>query len=120
LDWETAVGYQAMTLEKFKSETPTEPVVFRVKLKPSNHYNYQFRDPRRYRAVELSYPGNPDFRLVGYIKRSKQWAPKLLDQLGSGMAPSLIVRLKYPSRDGGEVDLGLVEIDSIVAETWWP
>ncbi|MGI9242069.1 MAG: hypothetical protein ACR2RV_14795, partial [Verrucomicrobiales bacterium] len=118
LDWETAVGYQQMPLEKFKEERPTTALPFRVKVKPGDYYNYGFRDEAKFRCVELSYPGRPEFRLFGYIDRSRESAQELIGQLDMGLAPSLIVNLKYP---GGEIrDDKQVVLDSIVAETWWP
>ena len=50
LDWETATGYQPMLLGEFKAKRPTTPVEFRVKLKASDYYNYEFRDPGEIRG----------------------------------------------------------------------
>jgi hypothetical protein len=118
IDWETTVGYQPMPLEEFKSQRPTKPVKFWVKVKPSDFYNHNFSDPLKYQAVELSYPGRGDFKLVGYFDRQKEWAKILQEKLEAGNAPSLIVELAYPE---GEIkDGSQVEINSIVADTWWP
>lgn len=116
LDWETAVGYQPMPLEEFKAARPTQPVKFWVKIKPSDFYNFQFSDSGKYQAVELSYPGK-DFQLIGYIDRDKEWAPALIEEIESGAAPSMIVELAYPDKD--VTDDSLVEIHSIVSESWW-
>ena len=119
LDWETATGYQPMPIADFRSTRPTTPTEFRVKLKPSDYYNYQFSDKKTYRAVELSYPGQPDFKLIGYFRLDQAWAPALEELLDAGQAPSLIVSLKYPDKIEKGDDLDQVEIISVVSETWW-
>ena len=116
LDWETAAGYQAKPLDEFKAERPTTPVEFRVKMKPTDYYNYAFKDRDRYQAVELSYPGRRDFKLTGYIDLSQDWAAPLVARLNGGEAPSLIVRLRYP--DGETGDETQVEVVAIVADSW--
>ena len=116
LDWEIAVGYQAMPLEKFKKEQPRKPTEFRVKIKPGDYYSNQFFDKEEFAAVDLSYPGNREFKLNGYINRERPWAAKVLNQLESGIAPSMIVNLRYPE---GEIkDDRQVEIVSITSESW--
>ena len=116
LDWQTAVGYQPMPLEKFKSEQPRQPTKFWVKVKPSQFYNFGFTEDR-YHAVELSYPGHVDFKLNGYIDRKQERAPSLISQLELGIAPSLIVELKFPE---GEIkDPSQVEVSKILSNTWW-
>ena len=118
LDWETAVGYQPQTLADFKAERPTSAVEFRVKLKPSDYYNNQFGDRDRFQAIDLSYPGDEEFKLTGYVDRKHDWAAALISDLEKGEAPSMIVKLRFP--EGEIVDDTLVEITEIVAETWWP
>lgn len=117
LDWETATGYQPKPLAEFKAEHPTTPVEFRVKLKRSDYYNFKFIDRDVYQSVELSYPGQPEFRLFGYIQRSRPWASAVIKRLEAGEGPSFIVELQYPT---GEIqDDRQVEIFSIISESWW-
>ena len=118
LDWPTMVGYQPVPLVEYQATLPRDPVKFWVKLKPSEFYNFGFSDQQRYRAVELSYPGQLEFKLIGYIDRTKPWAPNLIEMLDDNQAPSLIVELKYPQ---GEIeDPSQVEIVSVLSNTWWP
>ena len=118
LDWPTAVRYQPMDLKTFKSAKPREPVTFWVKVKPADFYSFNFSDQEKYQAVELSYPGQTDFKLIGYIDRKQAWAPALIGMVEAGQGPSLIVELRYPL---GEIkDPALVEITSVVADSWWP
>jgi len=117
LDWETAVGYQVKPLAEFKAERPITAVEFRVKMKPSDYYNYAFSNRDRFRAVELSYPGQGDFKLTGYIDLNHDWAAPLIQRLDDGEAPSLIVHLRYPS---GELeDDSQVEVVEVVADSWF-
>ncbi|MGI9242136.1 MAG: hypothetical protein ACR2RV_15160 [Verrucomicrobiales bacterium] len=117
LDWETAVGYQAQPFAEFKAERPIKPVEFRVKMKPTDYYNYTFSSRDRYRAVELSYPGQSEFKLTGYIDLSHDWAAPLIQRLDSGEAPSVIVKLRYPS--GEPEDESQVEVVELVAKSWY-
>ncbi len=117
LDWPTTVGYQPMPLEEFKTKRPITPVKFWVKMKPSEFYNHRFSDPLEYKAVELSYPGRIEFKLIGYIKRSTDWGAKLITKLEEGQAPSLILELAYPEK--ATEDSSQVEIVSILSESWW-
>lgn len=119
LDWETAVGYQPMPFSEFREKRPAEPTPFRVKMKLSDYYNYHFADSGAYLAVALSYPGNDEFKLTGYIDRGREWAPALIETLESGVGPSVIAELSFPEgAESGEGD-PQVEIISIVSETWW-
>ena len=115
LDWETAVGYQPQPLSEFKSKQLRTPTEFRVKVKKSDYYNYHFIDRTKYFAVELAYPGR-EFSLIGYVDRSRAWAPGLIKQIAEGIQPSLIVQLKYP--DDELKNDSQVEILSIVSQTW--
>lgn len=120
LDWPTTVGYQPVPIEHFKAERPTEPVKFWVKLKPSEYYNFGYSDKEQYQAFELSYPGR-EFKLVGYVDRSKEWATEIIEVVDNGEAPSLIVELKYPEPELGQlsVDESQVEIVSVISQSWW-
>ena len=116
LDWETASGYQPMSLAEFRSTRPTDPVPFRVKFKPSDYYNFQFNDRDRYRAVEVSYPGIRDFSFVGYIDLSQPWAAGIVTQLDNGIAPSAIAELEFP--EGPVQDAEQLVISKIIQLSW--
>jgi len=116
LDWETAVGHREMSLEEFKNKQPTTPTEFRVKIKPDDFYSNQFIDKEKYASVSLSYPGDAEFKLTGYIDRNQKWAGRILGHFESRISPSMIVNLRYP--DGEIKDASQVEIVSIVSESW--
>ena len=118
LDWETAVGYQPMPIDEFKEKRPTEPLPFRVKMKATGYENAFDLEKNRLLEVELSYPGRPEFKLYAVIDRKEEWAQPLFSAFDQGLAPSVIANLKYADPEGN--DPLQVEIDSIVADTWWP
>ena len=106
-----------MPLDEFKSKRPKTPVKFWAKLKQADFYNHSFSDRLKYQAVELSYPGRIDFKLIGYIDRSTEWGAELIARLDEGEAPSLILEVAYPEK---AADSSQVEIVSILSETWFP
>ncbi len=82
VDWETAVGWQAMTVEEFIKGKPTSPQPFRVEAAPGDYYNGPYSDESKWCAVDLSYPGNPDFTLYGYVERGTPEGGRLMQMLG--------------------------------------
>ena len=117
LDWETAVGYQPMPIEEFKKKRPTKALPFRVKMKSVAYKNELGSEKNRFLEVEMTYPGNLEFKLFAVIDRQEEWTAPLFESFDLGAAPSVIAKLKYP--EGSKDPLG-VEIESIVAYTWWP
>ena len=82
VDWETAVGWQAMTVEEFIKGKPTTPQPFRVQAAPGDYYNGQYADESKWCAVNLSYPGNADFNLYGYVERGTPTGDRLMRLMG--------------------------------------
>ena len=82
VDWETAVGWQAMTVEEFMKGKPTTPQPFRVQAAPGDYYNGPYSDESVWCAVNLTYPTNPDFNLYGYVERNTPTGDRLMQLLG--------------------------------------
>lgn len=82
VDWETAVGWQAMTVEEFIKGKPTAPQPFRVQAAPGDYYNGQYADESKWFVVNLTYPGNDDFNLYGYAERNTPTGERLMRLLG--------------------------------------
>lgn len=82
VDWETAVGWQAMTVEEFIKGKPTTPQPFRVQAAPGDYYNGEYSDESFWFAVNLTYPGNADFHLYGYVERASLAGQQLMRLLG--------------------------------------
>ncbi|MFN0129231.1 MAG: hypothetical protein ACKV19_21385 [Verrucomicrobiales bacterium] len=132
VDWETAVGWQAMTVEEFMKGKPTTPQPFRVQAEPGDYYNGHYADESVWCAVTLSYPGNPDFGLYGYVDRTTPTGERLMQLMGyretrdeegkkkwelvQGTRMPLILALAY-RREGS--DPKQVTIHEILHEQWF-
>lgn len=115
MDWEVSSGYQPTPIVEFIAKRVSEPTVFRSKLTLSEYYAGSFRDKERYQSVSLTYPGQEDFKLAGYIDRTKEWAQMLLARL-EFEAPSLIVTLSFPKNASSAFE---VEITGVVLDSWF-
>ena len=114
-DWEVSVGYQPMPLEKFRNAMPTDPIPFRVLCKLADDYRAPFEDAAEFQCVRLTYPGDNEFRLTGYIDRGTDWADEFLAKLEFGGA-SVIAGLRYPEDPASDAH---VEVVRIVHESWF-
>lgn len=115
VDWETAVGWQAMTLSEFRTGKPTSPQPFRVLSAPGDYYNGPYADETKWFCCELTYPGDADFRLWGYFERDSPEGEQLLQLLEERKA-SCILNLAF--RVGGGPD-NQVTIHDIAAAEWF-
>jgi hypothetical protein len=115
LDWEVSVGYQPMPLDEFQLTRPTRPMPFRVAVREGDYYNGEFADATRWLCCELTYPGDPDFRIFGYADRLTPAGRRLADWLSAG-SPSVILGLAYSSRDA---ESRQALITGIVREHWF-
>ena len=71
-----------MTVEEFMKGKPTTPQPFRVQAAPSDYYNGAYSDESKWCAVSLTYPGNADFNLYGYVERNTPTGERLMRLLG--------------------------------------
>ncbi len=95
VDWEVSARYQEMPLPEFQSTRPMQGTPFRVHAMLSDYYNYEYSDSERYLCLELTYPGDPHFRIWGYVERESSVGVRLAGMLEFG-ASSLILDLRYP------------------------
>ncbi|MGI8602102.1 MAG: hypothetical protein ACR2OZ_03785 [Verrucomicrobiales bacterium] len=117
LDWETAVSYQPMLLDQFKQLRPTDPVPFRVVASSGDYYNGIFADEQRWLCCDLSYPGDPEFHLFGYVDLSTVPGRRLAEKIVEDSASvSVILSLTYLPK---VTDPNQVIITSIVNEEWF-
>jgi hypothetical protein len=116
LDWEVSVGYQVMPLDEFQVKRPTQPLPFRVTAREGDYYNGEFTDTTRWLCCDLSYPGDPDFRIFGYADRSTPDGRRLADRLANESTSSLILALAFTSRDA---DSRQALITGIVRDHWF-
>ncbi len=108
VDWEVSARYQQMPLPEFQSMRPTQAMPFRVHAMLSDYYNNEYSDENRYLCVELTYPGDPTFKLWAYAERQSPVGIRLSGLLAFG-ADSLILDLCYPkgthSRSSEQVEI---------------
>jgi len=132
VDWETAVGWQAMTVEEFVKGKPTTPQPFRVQADPGDYYNGHYSDESTWFAVNLTYPGDEDFQLFGYVERNTPTGQQVMRLLGfqetktpdgttawkavQAQSTPLILSLAY-LREGS--DAKQVTIHEVLHEQWF-
>ncbi len=115
LDWEVSTGYQKVPLETFKKKKPNNPTPFRVKVAQTDEYGAPFEDEKKYQSVLLTYPGNPRFRLVGFIDKNQIWGAKFAARVEFS-SPSVILDLRYPENP---VRDDYVEVTRVVHDSWY-
>lgn len=53
VDWESLVGFGAMSIQDFRARKPEEPVTLRVYASVDDYHNYEFTDAKKYLSVRL-------------------------------------------------------------------
>lgn len=113
IDWESWVGWSAITWREFRARRPTEGQEFRVLVKKGNYYNYGFSEGGGYQCYQLDSPDREEF-LYGYVKRGTPDD----DLLGTADASSSLawtLELRYPE---GAPAAGQVIISRVLAKGW--
>jgi hypothetical protein len=113
IDWESWVGWSAMSWEKFLSSKPRSAQVFRVTLSAINYYNFEFSDDSKWHSFRLTSP-DQEHSLYGYVERGSPLDQKICPT-ESATVVTLMLALKFPSE---VVSNSQVEIESLVAEGW--
>lgn len=116
LEWEVSVGYQPMPIAEFMRTKPTAAIPFRVKVLKEQDYHPPFQDRERYQSLRLTYPGNREFQLTGYVERGTDWAAAFLATLEFDQAPSVILALRYPENASSDTHVEVVEL---VHDSWF-
>jgi hypothetical protein len=114
LDWETSVGYQPMELRDYMVKQSLEPLTFRVLCRPEAYYNYAFSDQDKWISYELTYPGDPDFLIHGYVAKGSAVAEEINKQLL--LEANIMLQLRYPDNP---ISREQVLIDKIVHPSWF-
>ena len=116
VDWETAVGYQAMDWDELQKKRPSETVYMRVVARVDDYYNYEFRDSAAWSCFRLTHPDG-DNALYGYVKRYSDLDQQLRNGMGEDETSSdyFILGVSYPvDSESSE----LVHIDEILQTKW--
>ncbi len=114
VDWETSVGYQPMELRDFMTKQPQDPLTFRVLCKPEHYYNYGFENAEAWMSFELSYPGDLDFVLHGYVPKESPLADELQRQMM--LEANIMLQIRYPA---DPISREQVIIDKIAHPSWF-
>ena len=114
VDWETSVGYQPIELYDYRAKQPTEPVNFRVLVKPDSYFNYAFEDREQWVCYQLLYPGEEDFEIFGYVPKGSNLAADMEKQLF--LEANLILEVQYPQP---AISRDQVIIKKIIHPSWY-
>ena len=114
VDWETSVGYQPMELRDYQIKQPKDPLLFRVNVKPDTYFNYGFDDKEQWLCYKLTYPGDDDFFLYGYIKKGTELAAAMEQQLFRDF--NIVAKLRYPD---DAISRDQVVIEKIAHPSWF-
>ncbi len=93
IDWESWVGYCAVSVEQLQKEQPKEPVEVRVVVNNQDYYNYEFHDDKKWKSYRLSFRSS-DQALWGYVERGSELHEKIEDDFTS----SMILSVAYPEK----------------------
>jgi hypothetical protein len=114
VDWEVTARYQPMDIYDYRIKQPRESMDFRVLVSPGNYYNHGFTDKEQWQCYALTYPGDVDFSLMGYVRKGTILADELEKQLQA--EANIILRVKYPEK---APEREQVEIEKIIHPTWF-
>jgi hypothetical protein len=113
IDWESWAGWCEMPWDEFIAQRPTEPQLFRVVIRESKYYNYDFADDGKWRAFSVeSWDG--ERMLYAYVERGSPIDETLhLDPDLDGEL--MMLKLRYPAEatPGNQVI-----IDEVVQKGW--
>ncbi len=112
LHWESSVGYQRMPLKEFLQNPPPGPVPFRALLKPAGYFAFDYSDSSKYRCFQITYPGDIDFNLYGYIERGDDQ----LNQTLNNALMSYVVSLQATPDEGSRKQVRIVDV---LEESWF-
>jgi hypothetical protein len=113
IDWESYVAWSEMPWQRFISEKPERPVLFRVALKTLEYYNFGFGDEKKWQSYELRSPDREQV-LYGYVRRDSPLNDKLRP-LDSNSSRMVTVKLKYIP---GEATGNQVVIEEMISDGW--
>ncbi|MEM9080620.1 MAG: hypothetical protein AAGC74_08020 [Verrucomicrobiota bacterium] len=119
-DWESEVCYQPMKVEDFIAQKPTQPILFRVFVKPDNHYTHQFADSDKFQSLLISFRDSHEY-LFAYVDRNDPFAEDLRlhilksQNLSTKSPIPVVLKLAYPPSPKHE---RLVHVEDYVAPRW--
>lgn len=113
VDWESHVGWSAMTWDRFVEEKPTEAQVFRVDMGPVSYYNFEFSDESKWMSYRLLSPDG-EHSIYGYVERGSMLQSQIrLDGGVKTLKVMLALRFLPGSNSNNQV-----VIDRFVSDVW--
>ncbi len=113
IDWESWVGWSAVSWEEFRSSKPVIPQVFRVSVSTVDYYNFGFSDDTKWRSYRLT-STDREHSLYGYLERGSMLEQRLQPETNASEV-AMMLSLKFPA--GATAD-SQVMIEGIVADGW--
>ena len=113
IDWESWAGWSAMPWDQFLTTQPTTARVFRVRLNPSDYYNFAFSDDKKWQAYRIISPDG-SHSIYGYAERGSSLCARL-PQPSDTRQVALILALKFLEK---APSANQVLVDNLVAEGW--
>lgn len=114
LDWEVSSKYQEMSFLDYLAKAPKQPVTFRVKVEKSDLLIPPNDDDEKFYPVVITYPGDPNFRMIGYFDKTTNWGLKFEAKL-EFEAPSVVADIRLVDR----IPEPYVEITNVRSDSWF-
>lgn len=115
IDWESAIAISEEALGTFLENQPATAGEFRIRISPSDYYNYHFEDKEKWDCYRIS-SENDLFSCFGYIARGSAMARKLNSWWYPGeVAIPIIAKLKFPT---DPQEKNAVEIEEVLQKNW--
>jgi hypothetical protein len=116
VDWRCTNTYNPTSIAAFKSLRATTPTTFRVGVKLSDYYNFEFaRAKESHLSVRVRDSNNDD--LPGYIERTTGDGQKLFELTKDGREHRAMVELAFPEKTRSPSSDG-VRIVRLVSTDW--
>lgn len=113
IDWESWFGWCEMDWERFTTERPAEGKIFRVVIRPSKYFNFDFADDTKWRSYRLE-SLNGERMLYGYVERASAMDEAL--QLDPDLDGELMMlKLRFPDVESNQPQ---VLIEEVVQKGW--
>lgn len=126
LDWESFVGYSAMSMKGFRAKRPDTPVVMRVLATADDYHNYEFSDAKKYFSVRLRNAAGTE-QINGFCEDGGRVATAVMARLAAAAAElsqkgagtpsnrswaSIVVKVRFPKNAQSDHCVELIEMMS--------
>jgi len=113
IDWESWVGWSAVTWDEFLKTKPTTARIFRVRLDPISYYHHPFSDDKKWQSYRIISPDGAHC-IYGYAERGSSVDARL-PQPSETEQVAMVLSLKFPEKATSSDQM---LIDDVVARGW--